>query len=627
MKDGHLLKTNLYIISIIVCGFLLTAVLSYKANYQAFADNIENISALTAEGIYLKITKNLAVPIKISQTMAHDTLLIQYLADAGSKGHDEKYIAKIKEYLNAYKNKYNFDSVFLVAAESNNYYTFKGFDRHLTPDNEENIWYYKLLNSNNEYCLEVDNDESGGANNEITVFVNCKIVDKNNTVVGVIGVGVRMQSIKEMLAEYENAYNVVTSIIDYDGNIELSTTHNGYQKVSWFSQNGREALRDTILTQHDRSSSLKFWTEPTSNFDGENFFTVINYIPETPWILIIQNPNAVLQQMRNQFYVSCFVICVVLLTVLFVVAKVIRRLNDRVKKLVNEQYEFFKKATGKLYEAIDEFNISQNSIIEMSPKRYFDMDDEDSVTYDDVVNYLCKNSIHSECTHRFRDIFSRENLIKRYTNGEQHFTADFQFICANGTVGWGRIASFLFRVADDVCMICYHKNIDTEKQQERKAMQDEFTGFYTKVATEKSVDMLMSTPLQRVYALFMLDIDNFKHANDKFGHAFGDKCIYEFTSIMKQYFGENALYGRVGGDEFMVLAAVKHVAHAEHIAADLVTQLHREVRVGKARWAMSASIGVVMVSQGMDFQTLYSHADAALYQSKQRGKNCFTLYS
>ena len=68
MKKNILMRTNLMICAVIVVGFLLTAVLSYRANYTASLQNIEQVSTLTSEGIYYQIDTTLTKPLNISLT-------------------------------------------------------------------------------------------------------------------------------------------------------------------------------------------------------------------------------------------------------------------------------------------------------------------------------------------------------------------------------------------------------------------------------------------------------------------------------------------------------------------------------------------------------------------------------
>lgn len=131
MKNNILLKTNLLVSVILLVGFALIATLSYRANYNASLVKIKQVSSLASEGIYYRLSTMLTKPVNISQTMAHDSLLIKLLEEEGSRYQEAGYQETIRKYLDTYKNKYAYDSVFLVSASTNNYYNFNGLDRNL----------------------------------------------------------------------------------------------------------------------------------------------------------------------------------------------------------------------------------------------------------------------------------------------------------------------------------------------------------------------------------------------------------------------------------------------------------------------------------------------------------------
>ena len=203
MKNNILLKTNLLVSVILLVGFALIATLSYRANYNASLVKNKQVSSLASEGIYYRLSTMLTKPVNISQTMAHDSLLIKLLEEEGSRYQEAGYQETIRKYLDTYKNKYAYDSVFLVSASTNNYYNFNGLDRNLVRGEDENVWYYNFLQSGEEYSLNIDNDEVAGAADKITLFVNCRIRDASGRVIGVVGVGVNVDYIKGLLQEYE----------------------------------------------------------------------------------------------------------------------------------------------------------------------------------------------------------------------------------------------------------------------------------------------------------------------------------------------------------------------------------------------------------------------------------------
>lgn len=260
MKNKQLLRTNLLISAILILGFAFTAFFAYRANYQASLNNIEQVSSLTAEGIYYQLTTMFTKPVNISLTMAHDSLLAEHLANEREHLDDTQYVETTKKYLKTYQEKYGFDSVFLVSTASGRYYNFNGVDRVLMRGNPENEWYYDLLANELEYGLQVDNDEVDGADNAITVFVNCKVTDTSGRVLGVVGVGIRIDYLKDLLRGYEDKFHVEASLIGSDGTIEISTVHTGYEKADWFKVHAQEKVRQRILHWREAAENLELWS-------------------------------------------------------------------------------------------------------------------------------------------------------------------------------------------------------------------------------------------------------------------------------------------------------------------------------------------------------------------------------
>lgn len=209
---------------------------------------------------------------------------------------------------------------------------------------------------------------------------------------------------------------------------------------------------------------------------------------------------------------------------------------------------------------------------------------------------------------------------------------EFQSWADGPACHWNRIEAHVYQNKDDesVYMISYHKNIDEEKRRElRLANQiemDEMTRLYTKTATRRHIEEMISEGSRPHYAFFIFDIDNFKNVNDNFGHAVGDAVIIRFASIIKRNFRSRDVVGRIGGDEFVVFVPVPSRQWAADKAAALSRALNDEYVDGKNRVKFTASIGVALAPvDGNNFDALYKNADKALYATKQRGKNGYTI--
>ena len=157
---------------------------SYKSNQGIFRKDIESVSRLTSEGIYHQIDTIFTKPINISLTMANDSLLKDFLEGEEEHLGDRDFIDTMRDYLNTYRDKYGYDSVFLASVKTKNYYYYNGLDRVLQEGDPENVWFYSFLEQDTDYGIQIDNDQVEGAGNEVTVFINCRITDGDGDVMG-----------------------------------------------------------------------------------------------------------------------------------------------------------------------------------------------------------------------------------------------------------------------------------------------------------------------------------------------------------------------------------------------------------------------------------------------------------
>lgn len=634
MKNHILLKINALICGIIIIGFLTTAVLSYKANFTTSVKNIEQVSALTSEGIYYQLTSILSKPLNVSLTMANDSLLKDYLAEEENNLENEDYAHRIQDYLSAYKEKYSYDSVFLVSTVSNRYYHFDGIDRYITRDNPENDWYYHMLETDQDYLLNVDNDEVEGADNGITVFVNCKIHDGEGKVLGIVGVGVRIEDLQELLQEYEENFGIKAFLIDENGLIEISTEYTGYEKVDIFKVYQLEKIKDEVLGFKESGVARNIWTMDEREKEKRDFI-VSRYIPELSWHLLVERNTApLLELFYRQLIHTAIIIAVIIGTILVLITYVIRGFSSQIVKITKEHEERFRKSTEQLYDNIYELDITRQRAAGKSTEQYFEsLGAAKDTSYDEVLQIISEKQIAQEHRDGFVNTFCSRNVIREYEAGNTHLQYDF-LISENGSdYLWMRIDAYSYYNLEDksIRMFTYWKNIDVEKRRnmkiEKKAQIDEMTGLFTKMETRRRIEAMFSENKEGLYGFFIFDIDNFKQANDLYGHAFGDAVIIDFANSIKANFRKEDVIGRIGGDEFVAFIRVPSVEWAEQKAEETSRALNKIFTEGGQQWRISVSIGVAIAPKaGTDFETIYRKADYALYETKRRGKNGYTIF-
>ena len=167
------------------------------------------------------------------------------------------------------------------------------------------------------------------------------------------------------------------------------------------------------------------------------------------------------------------------------------------------------------------------------------------------------------------------------------------------------------------------------------SLKDPLTGLPNRLSYAESIRQaflqLQRYP-ERSIALLMIDIDHFKRVNDRFGHDFGDTVLCQVAVVLqKELRATEALY-RVGGEEFVVLAAGAGLSEAYLVAERLRQRLEAEpIETPGSHGPLKVTISIGIAScdgsgdAGAD--ALYRNADNAMYSAKQHGRNQTRIFS
>jgi diguanylate cyclase (GGDEF)-like protein len=132
---------------------------------------------------------------------------------------------------------------------------------------------------------------------------------------------------------------------------------------------------------------------------------------------------------------------------------------------------------------------------------------------------------------------------------------------------------------------------------------------------------------QSKVAVLMLDIDHFKHVNDKYGHDIGDLVLKEFSNSIALRMRKGDIFVRLGGEEFVLILNKVNTHDAECFANELRVLLSNQtLAVGQALVRYTVSIGVVMSDAETELAGLIRKADTALYQAKNTGRDQVVLF-
>jgi len=152
--------------------------------------------------------------------------------------------------------------------------------------------------------------------------------------------------------------------------------------------------------------------------------------------------------------------------------------------------------------------------------------------------------------------------------------------------------------------------------------------FLTSLVNRRSFDRALNDLIKDFnekkipFTLILLDLDNFKQINDKFGHPAGDLVLKEVSNLLRTYLRANTIIGRLGGEEFGIILPNVTLENGKNVAERIRNVIeNHEIKYDGKVIRISASLGVTQVKEGDTIDTLYRRADEALYQAKRDGKN------
>jgi len=169
-----------------------------------------------------------------------------------------------------------------------------------------------------------------------------------------------------------------------------------------------------------------------------------------------------------------------------------------------------------------------------------------------------------------------------------------------------------------------------QSQLERIAHYDALTGLPNRVLLADRLEQAIVHTRRRdnLMALVYLDLDGFKGVNDRYGHEAGDELLVVVSRRLKAALREGDTLARLGGDEFVaVLADLGDPSECNAVLTRLLLAAAAPVQIGDAAVQVSASLGVTLYPpDGGDPDTLLRHADQAMYQAKEAGRNRYQLF-
>lgn len=261
--------------------------------------------------------------------------------------------------------------------------------------------------------------------------------------------------------------------------------------------------------------------------------------------------------------------------------------------------------------ASDDYGMAEDEIL----NKYLEKFDESTIFEEDVPYYravldgLMRSPKHD--TIEFR--------VKR-------FDKDFTWYQLNLTSLLGA-EGYVTRIVGR--MINIHERKMREMELLLRAEKDALTGLYNQGATEQLIRSAIEDSGENdLSAMMIIDLDNFKEANDLLGHANGDQLLEQAAGMLDDMFKGGDVIGRIGGDEFLVyMRNLTTISDADEMAGNIVKKLKFDYDFEGQPIRVTCSVGVAVYPyHGETYEALFEKADRAVYTVKANGKEGYRVY-
>ncbi len=461
-------------------------------------------------------------------------------------------------------------------------------------------------------------------------------VKKGDLITGVVGCTIPLDYLSQLISHIRPFHTGYAFVIQGDGTTiihpdrKLALKHNVLKDPQIDPY-----LKDVVSRMVSQKTGIATYV-----YDNVAKYLVFAPVPGTDWSLAINTPvDEVLGQLApiNRLIIGAPVFVVILastligfLLIIFIVRPIttLRNMMSRVESgdldvrvehgsrdeigqladSFNRMVETIKYGRKKIEQSEDKYrSLFENAvegIFQTTPEgrfitanpalaRIFGYDSpQELMEY--ITDIGKQHYTDPEDRQRYKNILERDGVVKGF---------ETKLVNKHGNNVWASISANLVRDNEDA-VICYEGTVEDiterkylEQQLHTMSLTDELTGLYNRRGffTLAQQQLKVTERTKKDMLLFFVDLDKMKQINDTLGHQEGDKALVEVATILKEVFRESDIIGRMGGDEFAILA----IDTADETGEVLINRLHN-------------TLDDYNRPEGRNYQTLPEHRHSAL---------------
>ncbi|MGI2329000.1 putative bifunctional diguanylate cyclase/phosphodiesterase [Planococcus sp. YIM B11945] len=190
----------------------------------------------------------------------------------------------------------------------------------------------------------------------------------------------------------------------------------------------------------------------------------------------------------------------------------------------------------------------------------------------------------------------------------------------------GLLVSFIMILGRQLLIIRTNEKLMDEFKY--LAYHDSLTGLNNRISFQKEIEKAIAGAKDQNMALVLIDLDRFKVINDTLGHYVGDQVLIKAAARLKKASPPSSALFRLGGDEFVIILPDSKEEDCLQLADAIVRSFQESLAINGYDINVTPSIGIsIYPENGKTSENLFKNADAAMYLSKENGKNRYSFYN